>query len=155
MIKKVITFYDNAAIFKDEIPSQKEMNRFYYYLLTWVKDNPEYLIILKAKRDDYLKYLGKQELSLVEDLRDKGTLIVRQKHADLKSGLMADIVVGVSATSLVLLSAAYGRPAVLLDEHNVFTDYPPDIDNLTIIDNPADIGGAIRNTLNEKLGSAK
>jgi hypothetical protein len=144
---KVITFYDNAAFFKDDIPSPEEMNQLYRHLLVWVKNNPEYLLILKAKREKYLRYLWKEELSLVEDLKATGGLVVRQKHADLTAGLVADIVVGCSATGLLLLSSAFGRPAVLLDQHNLFTHWPANIPNLTIIDNPADIGEAIQKSL--------
>jgi hypothetical protein len=144
---KVITFYDNAAFFKDDIPTSEEMNQFYSHLLEWVKNNPEYLLILKAKREDYLGYLGEAALSHLEDLEVAGGLVIRQKHADLTSGLAADIVVGCSATGLLLLSSAFGRPTVLLDRHNIFTHWPANIQNLTIIYNPDEIGNAIERSL--------
>ena len=152
---KVITFYDNAAFYKDEIPNSKEMNQFFHRLLGWVKNNPEYLLILKAKREDYLRYLWKEELSLVEDLKATGGLVIRQKNADLTAGLVADIVVGCSATGLLLLSSAFGRPAVLLDRHNLFTHWPANIQNLAIIDNPADIGDAIQKSLESTTFTSK
>ena len=147
---KVVTFYDNA-VYYDILGSNEVVKEFYRQLLMLAKINSDILLIIKGKHKkyikDYIKYLGDKELSMHEDLVAEERLVFRFERGGHFCGLLADVCVGISATSPVLLSCAFGRQAVLLDQNNYFTDWPANIPNLTIIDNPAEIGDAIQKSL--------
>lgn len=145
--KKVVTFFDNICA-ADIIISCDEMRTLFSTLLKWVAERTDVLLVLKTKRKGP-NALGVDILMAINALEREGIVLVREEKADLEAGLVADVVLGISSSTLACLSAAYGKRCVLYDLHGVVSDnaYPLGLSSVLRIGNPAEIAAALDRAL--------
>jgi len=153
--KRIITFYDNICN-KNVIITCDELRALYNTLIKWSDRNPENLLIFKTKRNDCLK-LGENIADSINDRIKKGNVVVMDEHGDLTPGLISDVVIGVSSSSLATISAALGRPCILYDSQEVMDKerWPLNIEHVIRIKEISDLIPSIESALLIKPNSTK
>jgi hypothetical protein len=141
--RRIVAFYDNAC-FTDTIIDCLELRNVYLELLRWLDERPEVLLLLKPKRDQFKK-LGRVVTEKIETFKQTGAIVIRSDQGDLEPGLIADVVVGISASTPACVAAAFGRPCVLYDRHGVMDQYywPLDLDHIFRVKEADALGQAI------------
>ncbi len=127
-IQYVVTFYDNIC-FDDIIMNCDDLNSLYNILSSWVEKKSDVLLVFKSKRISELK-LKSETRQRIEGLIEKDFIYVREEKADLEAGLISNVVVGISSSSLACISATYGIPCLLYDRHRVLQQDPPELNNV-------------------------
>lgn len=127
-IQYVVTFYDNIC-FDDIILNCNDLNALYNILSRWVETKSDVLLVLKSKRLSEIK-LKSETRQRIEGLIEKDFIYVREEKADLEAGLISNVVVGISSSSLACVSATYGIPCLLYDRHRVLLHEPPELNNI-------------------------
>jgi len=122
----IVTFYDNicGVDFHDSsLITCKALGNLYSKLLDWLVTRRDVLLILKTKRLSNFKKLDETIHERVDKLSKDGTILVRDNKADIGAGLGADVVLGLSLSTLACISAAYGKRCILCNPNEMIPEY--------------------------------
>lgn len=144
---RVVTFYDNICA-ADIIVGCGELRALFANLLEWVAARPDVLLILKTKRRAF-HVLGETLCRQISSLEKAGALIVREEKADMEAGLVADVVLGISSSTLASLAAAHGKRCVFYDRHDLLGKryYPLGLSSVMRIHDAQDLASALDGAL--------
>lgn len=115
---KVVTFFDNICA-NEIFITQAEARELYRRLMNWAHSRSDVLLILKIKRRAN-PVLDKELLGDIERAIETGNAMLIEEKAQLTPGLAAEVVVGISASTLTVLSAAFGKQAIIFDRNKIF-----------------------------------
>jgi hypothetical protein len=123
-VSNVICFYDNA--YAEDFPVRlPEILAIFDAIVTALENDFALRAIIKTKRPDLLP-LPTQLRDRLEALLAVDRVAVRDIYGDLASGLGADAVVGISISTLGLLSAHRGRRCIIYDREGLLNRCPAD-----------------------------
>lgn len=148
--KFVICYYDNIFLKNIYVTYSSVLNFFDHFLL-WLKEHPEILFVFKSKKGDGFEHYPIKIKEAFMEMERKKQLIYCSQPADLGPGLASDLVVGLYIATLPSLLAAYGKKAILFDNHRLYKEWPVyDLKNVTFIEKAEQLKEVLNNELEKR-----